>query len=186
MWFIILPMIIAIPVGLLTRYHNLSFADFLNSDSQRIGIWKSCIDMWLKKPILGLGAGTEPIHQQLLNNYDIPRTHAHNLFLEMLVEGGIIGGAFVVIIIALIVRNIVKIVKLKDKKYRGYGICYSASLIAFCIASITEFTLQSAKELMMFFFVLGFIEATYRLSSDQAQPINISYEEIEEKETVEV
>lgn len=186
MWFIILPMLVAIPVGLLTRYHNLSFSDFLNSDSQRIGIWKSCIDMWLKKPILGLGAGTEPIHQQLLNNYNIPRTHAHNLFLEMLVEGGIVGGIFVLIIIALIIRNIIKIAKLKDKKYRGYGICYLASLVAFTIASMTEFTLQSAKELMLFFFVLGFIEATYRLSSDQAQPIEIDYEEIEEKETIEV
>lgn len=186
MWFILVAIAVALPVGLLTRYKNLSFSDFLNSDSQRIGIWKSCFDMWLHKPILGLGAGTEPIHQQLLNNYDIPRTHAHNLFLEMLVEGGIIGGAFVVAIIVLIVRIIIKTSKLKDGKYRSYGICYIASLIAFTIASLTEFTLQSAKELMIFFFLLGFIEATFRIANDNAQPIEIEQEIIIEKEEVEI
>ena len=184
MWFILVALVVGLPIGLLTRYKNLSFADFLNSDSQRIGIWKSCFDMWLHKPILGLGAGTEPIHQQLLNNYDIPRTHAHNLFLEMLVEGGIIGGAFVIAIIALIVKSLVKILKLKNGKYRAYGITYIASLIAFTVASMTEFTLQSAKELMMMFFLLGFIEATRRLAMDENQTIDIAYEKTEDKEAV--
>lgn len=186
MWFVIFPILIALPIGLLIRYKNLHFSDFSNSDNQRIGIWKACVDMWTKNPILGLGSGTEPIHQQLMNNYDIPRTHAHNLFLEMLVEGGIVGGLIFLAIVAFIVIAIVKIATLKDAKYRPYGICYIASLIAFAIASLTEFTLQSPKELMMIFFLIGFIEATYRLASDKAQPLNIEYEEIKEKELTEV
>lgn len=187
LWPILIALCIGVPIGIFTRYKNLSFSDFMNSDNQRIDIWNSCLDMWKHKPIFGLGAGTEPIHQQLLNNYNIPRTHAHNLFLEMLVEGGIIGAIFVIIIIAMAIRNIVKILKLKDKKYKGYGILYSSSLIAFCIASLTEFTLQSPKELMIFFFLFGFIEATYRLANNTVQLAedDITYEVIEdEKELI--
>lgn len=184
LWPIFIAIVVAVPVGLLTRYKNLSFEDFMNSDSQRIGIWNSCIDMWRHNPIFGLGAGTEPIHQKLLNNYNIPRTHAHNLFLEMLVEGGIIGAGFVVAIIVLVVKSIISIIKKKNRKYKSYAVLYSSSLIAFCIASLTEFTLQSAKELMIFFFLLGFIEATNRIASNTVQPAQdeIIFEEIQEEE----
>lgn len=190
LWPILIAVFIGVPIGLATRYDFLSGSDFANSNSQRINIWKSCIDMFRQNPILGLGAGTENIHQRLINDYGIERTHAHNLFLEMLVEGGIIGAGFVLIIIALIVKAIIKIAILKDTKYRSYGILYVASLMAFFIVSMTEFTLQSPKELMILFFVLGFIEATARLAGNTAQPIEATFknEEGEEeiKEAVEV
>jgi hypothetical protein len=53
--------------------------------------------------------------------------------------------------------------------------------------SMSEFTLQSAKELMIFFILLGFVEATLRLATDSTQPAQdeiIIQEQI--KETVEV
>lgn len=51
--------------------------------------------------------------------------------------------------------------------------------------SITEFTLQSAKELMILFFLLGFIEASLRIVSETVQMApdeTIIYEEIEDSE----
>jgi hypothetical protein len=50
---------------------------------------------------------------------------------------------------------------------------------------MSEFTLQSAKELMIFFFLLGFIEATFRLATDNTQLASdeiITYEEVEDEE----
>lgn len=161
---------VGIPVGLLVRYKNLSISDFFDSDNKRIDIWKSCIDMFLKKPILGLGAGTENVYAGLLNTYGIDRSHAHNTYLELLVEGGIVGGIFLIGIAYFVIKSIVTIFKKKDKVYKYYGVLYSASLIAFCIMSLTEFTVQSAKELMIAFFLIGFIEATLRLVTDQTQP----------------
>lgn len=174
---------ISVPVALLLRYRNTKVTDFLESDSQRINIWKSCLQMFTDNPIIGLGAGTENIHQSLINDYNIPRTHAHNLFLEMLVEGGIIGGIFVAAIIVFLCKYIIRICKAKDGRYRQYGILYLASLTGFIVMSTFEFTLQSAKELMMFFFVMGFIEATNRIATDTVQLAPdemLRYEKVEE------
>lgn len=180
---------IAVPVGLFLRYRNTSSIDFSESTKNRFYIWQSCWDLFTKHPILGLGAGTEPIHQELITTYGVyNRSHAHNLFLEMLTEGGIIGFLFVCSLIFIIVKNIVTICKLKNKEYRKYGMLYISSLIGFLTMSMTEFTLQSAKELMILFFVLGFTEATYRivtnrqqLASDEAITYEIVEEETEEK-----
>ena len=181
---------VSVPVVLLLRYRNTKVTDFIESNSQRVGIWKSCWQMFLDHPIIGMGAGTENIHQSLINDYNIPRTHAHNLFLEMIVEGGIIGGLFVAAIAVLIIINIVRICKAKDGKYRHYGFLYMAGLVGFVVMSTFEFTLQSAKELMIFFFLLGFIEATYRIATDKTQvapdEITIVYEEVPDDEEVKI
>jgi O-antigen ligase len=179
---------VAIPVGLTLRYKNTSVSDFFNSDSMRIQIWKDCFEMFLKNPILGLGAGTDNIHTLLRDTYGIiNRTHAHNLFLEMLVEGGIIGGIFVISLLFILIKNLVKLFKLKDKKYKSYAFLYTASLLSFLVMSMSEFTLQSAKELMIFFILLGFVEATFRMATDSTQPAQdeiIIKEQL--KETIEV
>lgn len=182
----VLVLAITVPIGLFLRYRNTSSIDFSASTSNRFYIWQSCWDLFLKHPILGLGAGTENIHQELITKYGVyNRSHAHNLFLEMLTEGGIIGFGFVCAIIYLIVKNLITVFRLKDKAHRGYGVLYVSSLIGFTIMSITEFTLQSAKELMILFFLLGFIEASLRIVSETVQMApdeTIIYEEIEDSE----
>lgn len=180
LWPFIIALAIGIPSGLLVRYKNDSASDFFNSDNKRIEIWKSCVKMFEQKPIFGHGAGTENVHQALINTYNIDRTHAHNLFLEQLVEGGIVGIIFVVIIIYIIAKNLFKIISAKNGKYRYYGAVYTSSLVAFIIMSLTEHTLQSPKELMIFFFILGFVEATYRIVMNKTQCADdeIVYEEV--------
>lgn len=173
---------VGIPVGLLVRYKNLSISDFFDSDSKRIDIWKSCIKMFLQKPILGLGAGTENVYAGLLNTYGIDRSHAHNTYLELLVEGGIVGGIFVVAMGYMVLKSIVRIFKGNGGIYRYYGVLYLASFLAFGLMSMTEFTIQSAKELMLMFFLIGFIEATVRLVDGTTQPAmdEIIYEKVGE------
>lgn len=183
LWPFVIILAIGTPIGLLVRYKNSTMDDFFNSDSKRVEIWKSCIDMFEKNPFFGHGAGTENIHQALINTYHIDRTHAHNLFIELLVEGGVVGIAFVVIITYFIVKNIFAIIKNDNGKYKYYSAVYSSSIIGFIIMSLTEHTLQSPKEMMTFFFILGFIEATKRLSLGKTQCADdeITYEEIDDE-----
>lgn len=180
---IIAVLVVGIPIGLIYRFRNLSLNDFLASDTQRFDIWKACLDMFKSSPIIGLGAGTDNIHTLLINEYGIARPHAHNLFIQMLVEGGVIGIGFVLVIVVMTIKCIVKLYKIKGGKYKNYACIYAASLVAFTMMSMTEFTLQSAKELMMLFFVLGFTQATLRLATDDIQPApdEIVYEELEEE-----
>lgn len=166
---------IAIPVGLVLRYKNYPKGDFLASTSKRFDIWESCFDIFLKNPVVGLGAGSDNVHTLLRDTYGIDRTHAHNLFLELLVEGGVIGGIFVVIILIMIASLLLRPLKTKDKIFHRYSALYASSLVGFITMSLFEHTLQSPKELIVFFMVLGFIEATYRIATNRQQ---ITQEEI--------
>lgn len=165
----LIALIIAVPVGLYLRFKNTPIGDFLASNEQRANIWKDCFEMFTQHPILGLGAGTENIHNLLRDTYGIDRHHAHNLYLEMFVEGGVIGGAFTVVLIVLIIKNIIKLYKMKEANFKNYASLYAASFVAFGTMSISEFTLQSAKELMIFFFLAGFLEATVRIADKKEQ-----------------
>lgn len=160
----------AAPIAIVLRFRNSPRKeDFLSSDTSRFDIWESCIEMFKGHPILGLGAGTENIHILLRDTYGIDRTHAHNLALEMLTEGGIVGILLAIAVIVVLIRNVIRLFTFKNNLYRPYAVLYTASLIGFMVMSLFEFTLQSPKELMTFFILLGFIEATYRMATDTMQ-----------------
>lgn len=178
---------LAVPFGMFLRYENSATGSFAASTEKRFEIWKSCFDMISKKSLLGYGAGSDNVHTMLRDTYGIDRTHAHNLFIEMAVEGGAIGLIFLIAVIAVIVRNLYRLVKSKDRIYKDYAVLYISSLLGFVTISLTEFTLQSPKELMIFFALLGFSEATYRLSTNTQQPDNrniLDYEKEMKEETV--
>ena len=128
----------AIPIGLYLRCTNTSVDDFINSNDTRINIWLSCLDMFKSNPIFGLGAGTDNIHTLLVNKYNIDRAHAHNLFLQMLVEGGIIGELFLIVIFIILFTNLFRIIKLQNGKYSKYAVLYMSSIIGFIIESFTN------------------------------------------------
>ncbi len=173
---------IAIPLGIALRYSH-SNGDFLASTSHRIDIWKYSFDMFLHHPIIGLGCGTDNVHTLLRDTYGIDRSHTHNLFLQMLVEGGIVGFGFAMAVVAIIAKRLFGLYAHKETRYRPFAVMYTASFTGFVVISMFEFTLQSAKEMMIFFILLGLIEATARMETDSLQLADdelFSYEEITE------
>lgn len=178
---------ISVPIILVVRYNNSPSGDFLSSTNQRFGIWKACIDVIKKHWLIGLGAGTENLHQILVEVLHKDRAHAHNLFLQIIVEGGLVGGLFGATIIGIIVKNTIMIFKLKDGAYRPYAVLYTSSLVGFITISLFEYTLQSPKEMMVFFVLLGFIEATYRMAQGTNQLAEFekeSYKELDKTDYI--
>lgn len=178
---------IAIPITLVIRNINSPIGDLLGSRNQRMSIWIECINIFKSHPIVGLGAGTENIHQILIEKLNVDRSHAHNLFLQVLVESGIIGTLMVATIVGIIIKNVISLFKLKNGLYRPYAILYTASMVGFIMISLFEHTLQSPKEMMVFFILLGFIEATRRMANNQIQLADdeqISYQEISDDDYI--
>jgi len=176
----VLVLAVAVPLALSLRYINTG-GDFLASNNNRLDIWEYSFDMFLHHPLIGLGAGTDNIHTLLRDHYGIDRAHTHNLFLQAVVEGGIVGAAFVAAVIAYIVKTLLVLFRGKDALYRPYAIVYTSSLVGFITISMFEFTLQSAKEMMIFFALLGLIEATYRMETGALQLAEddlLQYEEL--------
>ncbi|WP_308619253.1 O-antigen ligase family protein [uncultured Eubacterium sp.] len=161
---------IGIPLTIALRYKsNSSGNEFLASNNNRLAIWRVCADLFTEHPIIGMGAGTENIHQEILQRIGINRSHAHNLFLEIATEGGIIGVVLVIAIIVVFAKNLFKLFHLKNNAYRPYAVLYTSSIIGFITMSLYEHTLQSPKEMMVFFLFLGFAEATLRMAEGTIQ-----------------
>ena len=161
---------IGIPLTIALRYKNNSSGnEFLASNNNRLAIWRVCADLFTEHPIIGMGAGTENIHQEIIQRIGINRSHAHNLFLEMATEGGIIGVVLVIAIIVVFAKNLFKLFHLKNNAYRPYAVLYTSSIIGFITMSLYEHTLQSPKEMMIFFLFLGFAEATLRMAEGTIQ-----------------
>ena len=161
---------IGIPLTISLRYKNNSSGnEFLASNNNRLAIWRVCADLFTEHPIIGMGAGTENIHQEIIQRIGINRSHAHNLFLEIATEGGIIGVALVIAIIVVFAKNLFKLFYLKNNAYRPYAVLYTSSIIGFITMSLYEHTLQSPKEMMVFFLFLGFAEATLRMAEGTIQ-----------------
>lgn len=169
----LLPFIIILAVGLpailFIRFKNSPPGDLFVSNQSRISIWRESFKIFTEHPVLGLGAGTENIHQILISRLHVDRAHTHNLFLQIAAEGGIIGLAFAIAIITVIVKNLKKLIKNKNKTFKNYAFIYISALVGFVTMSIFEHTLQTPKEMMMFFFLLGFIEVSVRLSQNTVQ-----------------
>ena len=179
---------IGIPLTIALRYKDSGTGDeFLASNNNRFAIWQTCADLFKENWLLGLGAGTENIHQEIIARLDINRTHAHNLFLEIATEGGIVGTIMAVTIIVIFAKGLIRLYSLKDNAYRPYAVLYTSSLIGFITMSLYEHTLQSPKEMMIFFILLGFTEATLRMAENRiqlAQDEKNSFEDFNENDYI--
>lgn len=156
----------------LSKRNSFDEFDLDGTVNSRFKIWEACIKGIFEKPIFGHGAGCETTAETLLR-HGVSKPHAHSLFLETSSELGIFGLVFLSAVFILIFYDIFKLIRVGGI-YKRMGISFLASTIGFLIASITEFTLQTPKELQFFMLFLGMIEAAKRLalndSAVAAQP----------------
>lgn len=135
--------------------------DLEKSTDSRIKMWKACRDLITKKPVFGYGAGCENTSAGM-KDYGINKPHAHSLYIEMTTELGFVGIIFLAVVFGFIIFDIVKLIK-AGGKYTKLGITFLSVLVGFGVASMTEFTMQTPKELQYFMFILGMLEAAKRL-----------------------
>ena len=137
----------------LTNSQNISV-------STRKRVWSAVFDMIKKKPILGYGTGFDNVRQMLHNTYKVMQPHAHNIFLEMWLENGILGP---VILAAVFIVSIIElfIVFKRNKKYYFVAITLFASLLGVILCGMTDCIFYGLKPLQYLMMLLGLIQATY-------------------------
>lgn len=145
----------------------------------RLAIWGGCLKVFTENPLFGVGAGTENVTNLLQNRFGINQPHAHSLYFELLVEGGLISILFFVAVLSLLVYDLFYLLR-SGRKWRRMGVAYLASLAGFLVFSVFEFSLQTPKELQYFMLFLGLIEASKRLCQKSMAEQNIPPEPLEE------
>ncbi len=130
------------------------------STNYRFELWKICFKAFKENALLGLGAGSGNVNEYLLSK-SIEFSHAHNLFVEVVTEGGIIGTVIFTAFVAVIITDVLYLCR-SHGWYKRYAIAFVSSLVGFLSMSIFESTLSTVKEILYFAVLLGCIAAIKR------------------------
>lgn len=134
-------------------------------------IWSTSFNIFKDHPLFGIGFGNFPIfYQRYLKVPSEIFGHAHNDFLNVAVNAGIVGFLAFIFMWVVFLKNILR--RYKEKKES-----YSKALILGGVLSVTAFLLASQFQCyytaaicnMILFFVLGLSESIARISSGDSQ-----------------
>jgi O-antigen ligase len=132
---------------------------FVHVSELRIWLWLAAWDMFLDAPLLGHGphsygtlftgymfdleppewlAGSTGIEPWPLT---VVSPWAHNLYLEVLAEQGIVGFVSLMVLFVAMVRLGFKLRRARHDEIRLYGVAALGSLMGFCVAGLLELSL---------------------------------------------
>ena len=149
------------------RLDTIDDFDKYQSNTERILMWQSAWNMFKDHPILGVGLGqyTENYQQKYISpQAKEPKLgHAHNNFMQMLAENGIVGFAgFVIMFGYIIFKNLIAWVKVKNV----YALMIVSATVCLLLQGFTEYNVGNSAVIKMYWFVLGLLLVLDRLKKD--------------------
>jgi O-antigen ligase len=141
---------------------------------ERLIVWSASLtaikDFWLTGSGLGTFLDLFPLYQpaDIKSIYD----HAHNDYLEVILETGVIGFIIMIIFIAILIRTIIK----SNLQGRTGILLIAAVSSAFtmCMHSITDFNLHILSNALCFSMVLGMVIALADVNTERRRQGQIS------------
>jgi O-antigen ligase len=134
----------------------------------RTDIWRAAVTIWEQHPVLGVGVGGFPLAYAetpipgklfLPNTVFQPPPHAHNLFLNILAEQGIIGFVVFLLVVLIALRACVRLRAGPDRFMRMLGTGLLAALLAFLVHNLFDVTLFDSVTGPYVFVLLGLVAA---------------------------
>lgn len=147
------------------RLDTIDDFDKYQSNTERILIWQSAWNMFKDHPILGVGLGQYTENYQ--KKYISPQAkepnlgHAHNNFMQMLAENGIVGFAgFIAMFGYIILKNSIEWIKTKNV----YALMIIASTVCLILQGFTEYNVGNSAVIKMYWLILGLLVILDKLS----------------------
>lgn len=143
-------------VSLENRVSRINTED--ESSKARLVYWSNILEMSKKTPFLGIGLGNYQVesipYERTTSNDFTVSLHAHNDFLEILAETGIINGLiYFSIFIFLTFINLKKIIKAKNKETELIALLSFLLLIVYGIDSFFNFPMYRPTMAIFFAFL---------------------------------
>jgi O-antigen ligase len=143
-----------------------------NSPMGREGIWGDAWAMFRAHPIFGVGLGAfetvYPIYAR--GNGSLAIQFAHNDYLQILSDGGIIGGALALWFLAMLARTVVKTVGSEDSMSRSIRLGSAAGLFALLVHSLFDFNLQIPSNALLFLILSAIVSNEMVTVNSQTEP----------------
>lgn len=142
-------------------------------DLARLHFWRDSLGIVKTFPVSGSGFGTfadiYPAYQTLSEKYFV--AHTHNDYLELLIEGGVIGLGLLLCFIGSVLHSSWKTLKTRKDRYALYLGCGALSGVsALLFHGFFDFNLHIGANGLWFFFLLGLaVSAAHTSFQPQAQ-----------------
>ncbi len=163
---LIMPFIL--PESILSRITSLgNMKD--SSTAYRFSVWLSSLrmagDYWLSG--IGLGAGAfERVYQKYALNGAGFALHAHNFYIQLVVEMGILG---IVLFAMLIISAYRKIISIKEKKSVNHNVALAmgGALLGYLFQGVAENLWYNYRMVLLFFIYLGILNSGANLAGSK-------------------
>ncbi len=153
-----LALIVALFIGVLWMGGETGLSRFLgtvNSDDPTTGrahFWSVTVDIIKAHPFIGTGLGAFGV---VYTNYDSRNgayrlEQAHNDYLQVLSDGGIVGAAIALFFVVMLFRLGFRRMESEDKFRRGVAIGAMAGCFAVLVHSFFDFTLHTTSNALLF------------------------------------
>jgi len=161
-FFISLVVVILIVVTLAISPHSLvsrrAVSIFNLASIDRLSMWKSSLKIVKDYALTGVGwEGFGKIYPE----YSSPRAywpHAHNNFLNVAVESGMLGlGIFLWLLIVILKSGVTVFKRVEDGYLKGISLGFLGGFVAFVVGGLTEYNFGDSEVVMLFYFLLGMV-----------------------------
>jgi O-antigen ligase len=134
-------------------------------DMYRLKIYRDTVSMAMHKPILGFGLGTfsdvYPAYKTFYTNLFV--NHAHNDYLEMLADTGVVGLAlFVWMLVGVFRSGFSKVMDRDDEEGRLLTLAALTGIVGILIHSFIDFNLHIPANAALFFVLCAAVAAPFK------------------------
>ncbi len=141
------------------------------SATLRIALWESTVEMIKEHPWLGIGWGAYwlvyPEYNFFIEDAQTIIYHAHNMYLNIMAELGILGLTVYLVIVFFHLSLVYRLYKSKLKQpFAVIAVGLAAAVISFLISGLTDYVLFNVELSMMFWLLLALIRSINKLRVD--------------------
>jgi O-antigen ligase len=120
--------------------------------SSRGWVWKDTLTMIRANPIVGVGLGAYETAFSIYTKSDgslrVPQ--AHNDYLQIVADAGIVGGLIAIWFLALLFRAVLRGARSRDPLYAALALGSGAGVFAMLVHSLFDFNLQVPSNALLF------------------------------------
>jgi O-antigen ligase len=118
----------------------------------RYGIWGDTLKLIASNPITGVGLGAYQTAFTAFSSGDgsLIIEYAHNDYLQVLSDAGIVGGALAIWFLVVLGRSFVKAIRTEDARMRATALGCGGGIFALLVHSLFDFNLQIPSNALLF------------------------------------
>ena len=144
-----------------------------SSTASRIPLYEAALGVIRQSPVTGAGLGTEAVQEFIKANNlyhgDAPYTHAHNIYLEVWVEAGILGIAGFLASMLWNIKNAARQVRhCPDSAARTITAACAAALCGGMVNGLADYLWQYPRVMSIFWFVFAMALAGVKICRREA------------------